>query len=62
VYLIGWEGDAVSIVSLLPPVSRLWLVLSLTSMFAFAAGVIASRYNKFPQLARIVEPFMHLLY
>ena len=61
VHVVGWEGDAASIVSLLPPVSRLWLVLSLTSALAFAVGVTASRYNKLPQLARIVVPLMLLL-
>ena len=62
VHVVGWDGDQVSMVSLLPPVFRLGLILGVTVAVAVVLGVVVHRRERLPQLARIVAPLTLLFF
>ena len=62
VHVVGWDGDQVSMVSLLPPASRLGLILGVTVTIALVLGVVARRRQRLLQLARIVAPLTLLFF
>ena len=62
VHVVGWDGDQVSMVSLLPPASRLGLILGVTVTVALVLGVVARRRQRLLQLARVVAPLTLLFF
>ena len=62
VHVVGWDGDQVSRVSLLPPASRLGLILGVTVTVALVLGVVARRRQRLLQLARVVAPLTLLFF
>ena len=62
VHVVGWDGDQVSVVSLLPPVSRLGLILGVAVAVAVVLGIVVHRRERLPQLARIVAPLTILFF
>ena len=62
VHVVGWDGDQVSMLSLLPPVSRLGLILGVTVAVGVVLGVVVHRRERLPQLARIVAPLTLLFF
>ena len=62
VHVVGWDGGQVSTVSLLPPASRLGLILGLTVAVTLVLGVVAHRRQRLPRLARVVAPLTLLFF
>ena len=61
VHVVGWDGDRVSLVSLLPPLSRLGLIMGVVLALALVLGVVAHRRQRLPRLARVIAPLTLLL-
>ena len=56
VHVVGWGGDSLSRVALLPPLSRLGVALGAFAAVALMLGIAACRSERLKQLARVVAP------